>query len=347
MSIEITTLDGTVREQWDKYVSRSPHGTIFHRYAALKAQEDCSNTSLHPLVGYKGEEPIGVFPVFSAQRGPFTFAFSPPYELHVPNLGPALLNMQKLKQRKREKRHRRFIDGCLEWITTELETSYVSIRTGWRYDDLRPFTWNEFDVQPSYTYVIDLETDEDELLERFSSTTRKTVRNNLDEEYAVTTGGREAVEWIMERVRERYHHQEKTATISTGFVVDLYDRLPEGTVRPYILSVDGEPVTGTILLEDDGIAHRWQGGAKPDVDLPANELLEWHMLTDAMERGIREYEMVDANEPRINKWKAKFAPDVRTYFTMKRSGPGVEAAVQLYLRLRDQSELVTKLAPGR
>jgi len=139
---------------------------------------------------------------------------------------------------------------------------------GWRYDDLRPFQWNEFDVRPSYTYVINLRTDEDELLRRFSSTTRKNVRNNLDEEYAVEIGGVEEIEWIMRRVNERLEAQGKTATMPTAFVADLYERLPDGTVHPYVLSIDGEPVTGMVLLESDGIAHRWQGVQSPDRTSP-------------------------------------------------------------------------------
>ncbi|MFC7212828.1 GNAT family N-acetyltransferase [Saliphagus sp. GCM10025334] len=346
MSVRISVLNPADRESWNEYVERSPQGSVFHRYDALRTQAAYSDARLYPLVGYKGEEPIGIFPIFESHTGPVTFAFSPPHGLHVPALGPALLNMNQLKQRKREKRHSRFIDGCFEWIDRELEPTYTSIRTSWRYDDMRPFKWNGFDVHPSYTYVVDLETDEETLIRRFSRTTRRTIRNHLDDEYTVTVGGVDAARWIMEQVVSRFEEQGKTATMSPSFVVELYERLPEGVVNPYVLSVDGDPVTGTILLVDGETAHRWQGGTKPGTSLPANELLEWRMLTDAMERGVSEYEIVDANIPRINEWKSKYNPNVRTYYTMQRTGQGMAAAVQLYLRLRDRNGLVTKLAPG-
>ena len=335
MSIEIETVDDP--ETWNDYVRRSPHGTVFHRHEALEVQATHSNTTLHPLVGYKGQEPVGLFPVFEFWKGPVPFVFSPPFDLRVQYLGPALCNMAKLKQRKREQRHRRFVEGCIEWIEDRIEPRYLTVRTDWRYTDLRPFKWNGFEVQPSYTYVVDLGPDEEEVMGRFSRTTRRRIRNHLDDEYDVESGGRDEIEWIVRQVNERFVEQGETTPLTESFVTDLYERLPEGQVRPYVLSVDGDVLTGTILLEYDGTAHRWQGGVKVESDLPSNELLEWHMMREAAGRGVTDYEIVDANYPRLNEWKSKFGPEVRSYHLLKRTSTGMDAAVRLYQRVRERS----------
>jgi len=245
--------------------------------------------------------------------------------------------MEKLKQRKLEQRHKRFIDGCIDWIDDQIGPRYVSTRSGWRYDDLRPFKWNEFDVRPSYTYVVDLNVSKDDVMERFSRTTRRRIRNNLEEEYTVEDGGKKAIEWIIQRVNERYEEQGETTPITAAFVMDLYDRLQSGQVHPYVLKIDGEIITGTILLEYGETAQRWQGGVKTNGGLPANELLEWHMMCDAMDRGITSYEIVDANFPRLNEWKTKFGPDARAYYSMMRASSGMNAAVRIYEQIRERN----------
>ncbi|WP_255193462.1 lipid II:glycine glycyltransferase FemX [Natronobeatus ordinarius] len=345
MSFRITTLEADDRETWNTYVERSPHGTLFHRYDSLEVQADHAGSTLHPLVGYKGEEPVGVLPIFAQRKGPVTLAFSPPYELGVPTLGPALLHMDQLKQRKREKRHRRFVEGCLEWIDDRLEPRYTSIQAGWRYDDVRPFVWNGFEATPSYTYVIDLERGREALLSRFSQSARRHVRNNEDG-YDVEVGGEQEVHWILARLRERYAEQGRNVPVSSAFVSALYGRLADEGVRPYVLRVDGEPVTGTILLEWNETARSWLGGAKPDVGLPANDLLEWQMMCDALDRGQSTFEIVGANTPRLNEWKTKFSPEIRSYYQLERTTPGMEAAKQLYTTLRDRSTLVSRLGPA-
>nr|WP_273739964.1 GNAT family N-acetyltransferase [Natrinema soli] len=348
MSITVSTADPSEQDTWDQYVERSPQGTVFHRYGALECMRNHSGGTLYPLIGYKGQEPVGIFPVFELNSGPVTLAFSPPYELGIPTLGPALLNMAKLKQRKREKRHARFVESCLEWIDDEIDPHYTYVETDWNYDDSRPFVWNDFDVSPAYTYVLPLDDrpSEEELIGRFSSSPRRRIRDHLDEEYTVDVGGPDAVEWIVDRVTERYEEQDRTPHFTVDFALELSERLPDGAVRPYLLSIDGEPVTGCLILEDDGTAHRWQGGAIPDTDFPANEVLEWHMMRDAIDRGIETYELVGANTPRLNTWKAKFSPEIRTYYSAKRSSTSMDVAESLYLNLRDKSSLLTRLSPA-
>lgn len=347
MSVTVSELDEGDRETWDRYIERSRHGTVFHRYAALETQARYAGASLHPLVGYVGEEPVGTFPVFEMRKGPVSLAFSPPYELGIQYLGPALLSMDSLKQRKREKRHEGFVDGCIEWIEGELDPQYLFVQTDWHYDDVRPFTWNGFDVQPQYTYVVDLEPGEEGVLGRFSQNPRRNIRNHGEEDYSADEGGEEAIEWTIRRVNERYAEQGLTPRFTPEFVVDLYNRLDDGQVRPYTLTVDGETVAGSILLEDGERAYSWQGSARPDVDIPANDLLEWHTMCEAMSRDVRTYEILGANTPRLNEWKTKFNPQPRAYYTAKRSTLGMDVAEQLYVQLRDQTRLVSKLSPGQ
>lgn len=333
--IDVTVADEAALDEWDDYAVRSEHGTALHRRDALSVITDHTGAEIHPLVGYKGQEPVGVFPVFELSKGPFSAAFSPPPNLWVFYLGPALLNVAKLKQRKAEKRHQHFVTACLRWLSDRLNPKYVLAKTHPRYADPRPFEWNDFEVTPRYSYEVDLSDDPQTQLQRFSRRARKNIEDARDAGAHVEEGGREDIRRIVEQVRRRYQQQDITYTVSPSFVEDLYDRLPDGHVRPYVVTVDGEYCSGMITLEHGDSIDRWQGGVKPrSVDVPVNDLLDWHIMQRARERDRTRYDLNGANVQRLCDYKAKFDPDVVTYYRLTRSTWSTDVLSKLYLALR-------------
>lgn len=148
MSIDITQFDADDRidrEQWNDYIRRSRGGTVFHTFDMLELIERHASADLYPFIGYKGQEPVGVFPLFVVRKGPVSTAFSPPPSLKITYLGPALLNAAKLKPSKAERRNRRFVEAALDYVDEHVGPRYVHVRTHTRYSDTRPFTWNGFE----------------------------------------------------------------------------------------------------------------------------------------------------------------------------------------------------------
>lgn len=334
MSITIRNATDDELEQWDSYVDRSPGTNPFHYRGSLAALAEYANADCHHLVGYKGQEVVGVFPVFEVTRFGVSTAFSPPPSLLVPYLGPALLNMGKLKQRKRERRHERFVDGCFEWIDEVIEPRYTHVRSDYRYTDLRPLEWNDMRVSLGHTYTVDLSVGEDALLKRFSSDARSNVRDGPPENCVVEEGGERAVRRIVTQVYRRYESQGKSYGVTPGLVLALQDGLDEGRLRPYVCRVDGRFAGGMITLEDDDTIYRWQGGAKHDAGVPVNDLVDWQIMRDAMDRGIDSYDLVGADERRLNRYKAKFDPELRTYHEAERAGPAMALVREAYTRLQ-------------
>lgn len=321
-------------DRWNGLVARSPQGTAFHERDALAVQADHAGARLHPLIGYVGQEPVGLFPVFEIRKRVVTAAFSPPPRLRVPYLGPACLNLGKLKQRKREKRRERFVEGCLEWIEDELAPKYANLRTAPALTDSRPFAWNAYDVSPEYTYHVDLEPegDETDLLESFSSDARRNVTNTPAEAYVIEEGDRDDLETILEQVRTRYHSQGVDFHVPTAFVVDLYEGLEDGAIRPYVCRVDGEFVGGIVAVEYGDTISRWMGGVRTDrdLDVPTNDLLDWTVMREARERGLETYDLVGGDTRRINRYKAKFNPDLERYYGIERGSWGMRTLAHLY-----------------
>ncbi|MDL5360586.1 GNAT family N-acetyltransferase [Halalkalicoccus sp. NIPERK01] len=332
MSIEIR--EASDPAEWNGYVERSPQGTVFHRAECVSVLADHADGRAHLLVGYKGQEPVGVFPVTAISRARITTAFSPPPGFLIPYLGPALLSNGSLKQRKAEKRHHRFVEGCLEWIEGRYAPKYTHVRTACGYADVRPLAWNGFDVTPQHTYAVELGDDEEGLLMRFSSDARSNVRNAEDDDYEIDLGGRGAIERIVDQLERRYGEQDESYLLDAGFVTDLYDRLGPDHVKPYVCRVGGEFVGGMIALADDERVYRWQGGAKSTGGLPVNDLLDWRIMREAIDAGRREYDLVGADTERLNGYKAKFNPALRTYYSTERGSRPMRMVAGIYKQFR-------------
>ena len=332
MSIEVSRV--TDAAEWNALVDRSPQTTPFHRAEALEAMADHSEAAPRRYVGYKGEEPVGLFPVFSLTRGPVRAAVSPPPDLKIPYLGPALLDDGQLKQRKAEKRHRRFVDAVDEAVRDALDPHYTHVRTGPAYADPRPFIWNDFEPEPRYTYEVDLAPEPDDLFMTFSGDVRENVRRVEEDRCELQEGTVGDAERVIDWVRERHDEQDLSFDVPTAFVADLYRALPDGTVRVYVCRSDGAFVGGEITLEDETTLYGWQAAADYDHDLSVSDLLVWHLLRDGRERGLERYDLGGANNPRLCRYKAKFNPEVRTYYTLERSSRAMSSLKHLYQRFR-------------
>ncbi|WP_049923649.1 lipid II:glycine glycyltransferase FemX [Halopiger djelfimassiliensis] len=336
MSVEVSVLDPhTDADEWNRYVERSDGSNPFFRAEAIRLQATDTETKPYLLAGFKGQEPVGVFPVFEYTKGPITGVFSPAPKSWSCYLGPALLNVDKLKQRKADRRIKAFLENCLEWIEAEISPLYSRIIAA-EFDDVRPFVWNEYTVEPEYTYVVDLDCSESELLDRFSSDARSNVRNADADAYVIEEGDIDDVERIVDQVAQRYENQGRSFQLSPSFARGVYEELPDGSIRPYVCRVDGAFAGGILVVESETTRYRWQGGVKPDtdIDLAVNDLLDWHVMRDGLRSGLDRYDLVGAGVPSINRYKAKFNPRLETNYVITSGAFGLEMAIDRYRKLR-------------
>lgn len=335
MNVEIRRLGRDDRHEWNRCVEQSPGTNFFHQYEALRVLADHAGMDVHPLAGYAAGTPIGVFPVFERSVGPLTAVLSPPPNLRVPYLGPATLNVAGLDPWRREALLEEFVEGSLRWIDDRLSAGYVHVRTDTHLTDVRPFQRNGFDLTPRYTYVLDLTPSEETLLSEFSSDARRNIGRNDGRVQTRVETDRTALRRIIEQVRARYTQQGISYDVTPEFVVDLYERMPEGQVRPYVCRHDGEFVGGIVVLAYGDSAYRWQGGVKCDeFDYPANDNLDWQIVRESKAEGRTQYDLVGANNQRINRYKAKFGPELRVYYSAERRSRTMGLLAGLYKRFR-------------
>lgn len=306
--LQLDELDPTV---WNRAVERSSDASVYHRYEFLDVLRAHSTGRLRILGYYSDGELAGAFPLFVFTKGPLDAVLSPPPQLGVPFTGPILLDETTIEETNDMAIRRRFLDECRRWLAEELDPVYVRIETTPGFTDPGVFhTRSRFSIGPQFTYVVDLDRPVEELFESFSRDARSNVRSVGEHGYEFRLGGRDAIERTLRDVHGRYAEQGLSFTISKQFVTELYERLPDGVVRPYVLAIDDEYACGMVALDWNGTVSRWIGGAKPTVDLPVNDVLDWAAMCDAAERGRTRYDLVGANERRIAAYKSKFNPSL-------------------------------------
>lgn len=319
MSVDIRLAEDFTPDRWNGLAERANAAGAVHQWEALEALAIHSDSTVYRLIGYKGQEPVGICPLFERRYGPVSAVFSPPPALRIPYLGPGLLNMAKLSQRKTERRQRRFVDGIFDWIESQIGPEYVHFRTGPGYPDVRPFTWNGCSVDLAYTYSVDITPERSVLLDRFSRDARSNIRAAEDSDPDIAERGPHAIDPILEQVQDRYESQGISFGVPFSFVHDLYERAPEGTLRPYTCRVDGEFAGGILALEFGDTIARWQGGVKPDLDgdFPINDALDWALIRAGRRRGRKTYDLVGAGTPKVNDYKSKFGPDLVPFYSIE------------------------------
>lgn len=308
-------------------------GTPFHRRECLEVVADYADATLHPFAGVVGDEIVGLFPVFERAIGPFTVLFSPAPLLKVSYLGPIRVGTVADSPRVQAECDRAFVSTVLSCLEDRFNSRYTHVRTTPQVTDPRPFVWDGYDIVPRFTYVVDLTPGAEDLLASFSSDARQNVTDTRAD-LRVEIGRDDAIEFVIEQVTARHREQGEPYDVTPGYVLDLYDTLPDGVVKPYVVSLDGQRVGGMITLCDDETVYRWQGGAKPSVDAPVNDYLDWEIIQDAIGNGHSRYDLVGANNSRITKYKAKFAPQLEAYYSLTDASPLMQAASRLYLNLR-------------
>lgn len=320
-------------DRWNQFVDRSPQGTALHRTEALAVVADHAGAELHRLKGFVDGRLVGVMPIFERSVGPLTAAFSAPPGLGLPPLSPCLEGGDRTAG-ERAITDDGFLRACWEHVARTIDPDYVRLTVDGTVPVNALTVRDGIALEPRFTYVLDLSADRDELFSGFSSDARRNVRNTDPDRYEIYEGGRSAIRRIVERMQRRYREQDMHYPVSVEFVSDLYDEMPTGAVRPYAVAVDGEFSNGLVVLDDGETVSRWQGGGKTDVDVPVNDLLDWQVIREAVERGRREYDFVGANTPSICDYKAKFNPDLVGGCVVERSSAGMGLIRDVYRRLQ-------------
>ena len=323
MVLELIIADDNNSEEWDRIVESSSHGTIYHTWKWLKIIEKNSwmgkygrhsKSKLFPIMALKGEKPVAIFPLFYYKYCMFNFVFSPPAKNGVNYLGAVIRDYDLLKQNKKESIFIEFQSKVDDFISNNLKADYTSIILSPNLIDSRPFVWNNYDVTPKYSYIIELSNIND-VWNNFKSQLRRNIRAT-EKKVLIEKGSKVELEYIFDNYKKRSTEQKLYFTLSKEYLFDLYDTFAPINFEILVAKYQDEIVGGIILTNYKDKVSTFIGTAKTDLKgIYPNDLLIWRTIEHVFSQGYRYCELEWANTKRLNNFKSKYNPDLTIYLS--------------------------------
>ncbi len=331
MEIEQLTL-----EEWGDALPRSGF-EVFHDPDALAVLDNHIDAELQLYGAYKGQQVVGLLPVFVDEKSIGRTVFSPAVSFGVPRLGP-IINPNSPKRRKWERINSGLAEAVIERLEIDKRSTLFRMTCPLGYTDPRPYGWNEFTMEPEFTYVVDLEgcDDVEDAMTGFSKSLRNEMRRYDELDLTIETEGIDAALRIYDDVVEQYQEYDDTAPMSRLFLRDLLSRLDDDRWRVYVARTpDGTYKSGIITLFSNDLAYYWQGGVTASYErVSVNNLLQHVILedlvTDPELESVTGYDLVGANTERLCEYKGKFNGELRPYYVVESSGLEMTVAKSVY-----------------
>lgn len=302
--------------QWDRFIDGSPYGMLFHKWDFLRIVEKHTAYKLFPYGIFHGKELICVVPLFYAKRSGLRTVFSPPPQTCVPYLGLVMSPLyDSLKQRKRE----RYLDMLAEGILMEIarmSPNYVSLSMVSGFSDVRPFIWNGYNADITYTYVMGLDRTLDEIWDSFDSDCKRSIKAcskhspAMEQVYETDT--------FYDIMKERFAQRGLNCPlISRAYLKDIMDTFPDN-VKMYFL-YNGQDIASIALnCEYKSRLMFWMGEINLQKEIAGNEYLKWESIRRARSENFKEVELEGASIKQLCFFKSKFNPSLRYSFILSK-----------------------------
>jgi hypothetical protein len=332
--MKLVVFDETKSQIWNRIISQSQNGTLFHTWEWLKIAEKHSESQLLPLVFFDvdDDKAFGAIPLFLMKKMGLKMVFSPPPISSI-TLGPVLLD-KDYRQHKFEIAYLEFQRQIDEYIKN-LHVNYTSILTSPGLVDMRPFLWSGYTVRPSYTYKIDLSLGEKALWSRLSSSLRPEINQTRKKGIQIIkshSDKKQISELVYSTLTSRYLKQSRRFALKKPYLDDLLEQFGDSGIRILSAQNNGKTLGAQLYCIYKNTVTLWAGFVRPESnDLEVNGLMLWEMITDSIKAGYRWLENMGANTPHLCSYKSKFDPATELCFEIKKADLWGSAAEKAYL----------------
>lgn len=321
--------------RWDRFIDDSPYGLLFHKWDFLKIIEKHTGYQLLPYGISKGDSLFCLFPLYLKKIRGLKTLFSPPPRTGVPYLGWVMSReYAAVKQNKKEK----FLDivaGAVEQEIKKISPNYISVSIIPNFQDVRCFQWNNYQINASFSYVLDLNCSLDEICSNFKSETRRKIRRaERLHSFQITRG--EDLSILYALLEERYREQGLNIPLVTRYYLeDLLRAYPEH-IGLYYLYDEGQGMDkpqGVHLTHEYKRFIGWMGNTRTQDNLGGNEYMIWSLIQKAKSKGFQKFELTGANIKNHCQFKSQFNPDLEVCFQLLKTDLRGRFAEWVYLNL--------------
>ena len=311
---QLHTLTSSHWENWNQFILKAPHGTVFQTTPYLTAFSETFQRELEILAVFENDKIIAGVVLLPKLRGGLKYATSP-YLIHFN--GIFIKDISAIDSYlKRVKYHQK----VLELLQTELERRFhfCELNLSSNLLDLRSFIWKNWQIQPDYTIDIPLQ-DEADPITSIPHNQRRHIRKF--EKSSFTLGEFSDFTICYDLMNQSYqHHAVKPPIGREDFQKFCSALLDKNLLKTYVISVADKPVTFMMLIEAKPRVYALFSGKDFVQERTEAELyLHWRLIQLYREKSYDSFDLLGAMSPSISRVKLELGgklvrQDVGRYF---------------------------------
>ncbi len=306
--MEIKKLNHAHFEKYDELALA--HGSIFNSRIWLKMYGEA--LSIYGIFNNDNKLIGGFHGYKSKQAKVLRHLNNPPF---TPHIGLFFANQSSNKANALS--FEKSISSCLAEFLEQQTFELLTFALPCSVIDVQPFIWKKFKVVPNYTYQLNLEASEVEMLKNLSSDKRNSI--NKAEKDKVTLKLNAELGLVKQMVENTYSRKSKQLNekIVTAILSNFASK--ENSFS-YVALVDEKPTAISFCIHDTNTAYYLLGGYDTaNKHQGAGVLALWNCILHAKKLGLKKFDFEGSMIPPVEKYFRGFGGDLVPYFTLNKA----------------------------
>ena len=321
VSTKVKELTSEELTAWDRLVTASPQGTVFHTSNWLFRTASSLNKMPVILGCYEDEELIGGCPLLlPGSRGLLRTASSA--ALLAPYGGIVIGSIESTKRREQELHNNKVIAAICDYIA-QRRFDHIELVNSPGLEDIRWFTQNGWDVKVYYTYALPIDGD---VSNRISKNARRSINRAAKQGVTVARHFDPEVYWNL--TVNTFGKQNSRPPFSKKHLLSMLDMIREKDLGEMWVArtSSGEIAAAEVVIYDTKTVHRWSAAsAEEHLNTGATSLLLSEIIAHSVERNYPSINLMAGNMAHLSAFIASFNPDLVPYYSVASSGIGYSA----------------------
>jgi uncharacterized protein (UPF0297 family) len=317
-NIEVREIKSDEYHVWDKLVTDSPQGTVFHLSDWVTTCAFLTHKQPLLLGYYEDDHLTGGCSLYVTKKPIFRSSAVSTAPM-TPYGGYLLSNSVSTKVREKETRNKSTISALSDEIS-KLGFSSVNIINAPAFQDVRPLTWNNWTCRVYYTYVLHLSED---ISSHISKKARNTIKNGQKNGIDVRKCYDPELYWDL--TVSTYEKQNRKPPFTKAFLMGMLDMIINKNLgEMWVASTPaGETASAEVVTWDNHMAHRWSAASNfTHRDTGATSLLLFEIFQDLQEKGFNSINLMAGNTPQLSMFVSSFNPELIPYYGVEKNQCG-------------------------
>lgn len=270
-------------------------------------------------------ELIGAFFYATSIKFGLKFALTPSY---TPSVGFFLVNPAQNKSNAitfEKEVHQVISDYFLS-----NKYALISLAFPVNVSDTQVYYWKKFKVIPNYTYHLDLNQNQTEIFEQFTSERRKSIKKAEKDQLVIQRCFDYNI--VFDLICKTFERKQKT--INQAFVKKiLLEFANQKNSFAFVAYDKNTPIATTFIIHDKNVAYYLLGGYDSNLKHHgAGPSCMWQSIIYAKQLGLSTFDFEGSMLPEVEKYFREFGGELKPYYTIHRASFPIEVALKLKMR---------------